>query len=163
MKVIIHTTIKAPYEKVVEFVQKPALMAYVCRPLQTFTPIKPSAFPETWTPGIYTTRIHTLLGLPAGSHTLDISFPDTRPKSCFMLRDSGGGTLAKTWKHDIIVQKNSRADVRYTDYIKIHAGVATIGLWLYAHILYRWRQHRWRQLAASDFRALGKAGNSRPH
>ena len=41
---------------------------------------------------------------------------------------------------------------RYTDQVDIDAGVLTILVWAWANLLYRWRQHRWRQLATRNFR-----------
>ena len=56
-----------------------------------------------------------------------------------------GGAI-RVWNHLIKIEPESDATCRYTDQIDIRAGWMTLGVWLYAHVFYRYRQSRWKRL-----------------
>jgi hypothetical protein len=60
-------------------------------------------------------------------------------------REHGGPVSA--WNHRLTFQETSPGSCRYTDSVEIHAGLATPTVVLFAHLVYRYRQWRWRALA----------------
>ncbi|MET0829226.1 MAG: hypothetical protein ABWY26_06885 [Microbacterium sp.] len=145
-----------------ELVQSPVTMRYVSWPLTVFSPLDPASWRSRWQPGDYRFRMRALAVLPIGEQTVSISFPESDPVTGrYQLRDNGHGQLVRTWDHRITiepvpadaVQKAGSASIagqdrtRYTDRIDVDAGRLTVPVWLWAHVLYRWRQHRWRKLS----------------
>jgi hypothetical protein len=93
--------------------------------------------------------------VPIGEQTIAISFPLQEPaKGRYQLRDDGSGQLVRTWDHLITVEPADSAPgqrtprTRYIDQVDVDAGALTAPVWLWAHLLYRWRQRRWRRLIA---------------
>lgn len=56
------------------------------------------------------------------------------------------GGMIRVWNHLIKIEHESHGRCSYTDQIDIHAGWMTFGVWLYAHLFYRYRQYRWKRL-----------------
>jgi hypothetical protein len=56
------------------------------------------------------------------------------------------GGLIKSWDHEIKFEVKDSKTCIYTDTVKIKAGAFTALVWLFANILYRYRQRRWKQL-----------------
>jgi hypothetical protein len=61
---------------------------------------------------------------------------------------SATGGPVETWNHHIQIEAIDSTRCRYSDTIEIRAGLFTIPLALFAHTIYRYRQGRWRRLAA---------------
>ena len=151
MRVTVTTELPCSVERAREEVFTSRLLTYVSWPLVDFTPLDPPALPPTWSPGNYLVAMRLLALIPLGKQTISISFP-VAPPGRVLIRDNGSGQLMRRWDHLIAIEAGadpSRA--RYTDRVDIDAGRMTLVIWAWAHLLYRWRQHRWRQLAAGDF------------
>lgn len=129
------------------------LLRFVSAPLIAFEPIDGSSWPEIWRAGTHPMRMRLFGIIPFGEQVIEISFPEpTRPDE-FLLRDDGSGTVARRWDHRISIRPASRSGwTRYEDHVDVEAGVLTLPVWLFAQVLYRWRQRRWRRLARRDFR-----------
>jgi hypothetical protein len=63
-----------------------------------------------------------------------------------MTNESGG--FVRVWNHDARFKPLGPARCSYTDTIEIDAGLLTPLVVAWAHMQYRVRQRRWRQLAA---------------
>ena len=63
-----------------------------------------------------------------------------------MLTNERGGPV-RMWNHRIKVEPLSERRCLYTDELELRAGVLTAFVWLIAHLFYRYRQMRWRNLA----------------
>lgn len=151
MRLSIRSIFHCPVERVWTEVQTSQLMLTVIKPLVYFQPIDPPVLPATWREGAYLGRM-TLFGLiPLGRHTIRISFPQTAAQREYQMRDHGGGYLIPQWDHLIVVQRLDNTRTLYRDEVDIHAGLLTLLVWLFAHMYYRYRHWRWRQLIRASF------------
>ena len=57
------------------------------------------------------------------------------------------GGLVRRWDHRKWIEEESESSCLYMDDIDIDAGLLTFFIWAYAHLFYRYRQRRMRQLA----------------
>jgi hypothetical protein len=133
---------------------KPALFAYVTAPLVRFTPVQPPSLPEAWRDGSTTIRMALFGVLPLGKQTIVITPPivsgtDERPH--YQMFDRGHGQLARKWHHTITIATNDDGTTRYSDTVDVDAGLLTPFVVLFASVLFRWRQRRWRRLARNNF------------
>jgi len=150
--VTVSTELPCSVERAGDEVMTSRLLTYVSWPLMAFEPIDPPELPQTWEPGDHLVRMRLFGVLPLGRQTISISFP-VAPPGQVLLRDDGSGQLLRRWDHLITIEPTGRPDrARYTDRIDVDAGRLTPVAWAWAHVLYRWRQHRWRRLVARDFR-----------
>lgn len=151
MLVRVTTELACSVERAREEALTSRLLRYVSWPLVAFVPVDPPELPRTWSTGDYLVEMRLLGAVPLGRQTISISFPATTPDR-LLLRDDGSGQLIHRWDHLITIEPGSRpGHARYTDRIHVEAGRLTVGAWAMAHALYRWRQHRWRRLAARAF------------
>jgi len=150
MKVIIQTRLACAASRAWEEVQKPRLLNHVAAPLLKFAPLNASGFPETWEEGDFFVSMFVLGFLPLGLERIGIS-TSAGTEGIFRLRDDGGGTLVRSWDHHITIRPDGNEDCLYCDTVDIRAGTLTPLVWIFAQLFYRWRQHRWRRLVASNF------------
>lgn len=130
------------------------LLAYVVWPLVVFEPLDPDPLPTLWSEGEYLVRIRPFGLLPLGTHTIRIEIPtvETTPGSQrYEFRDDGSGELFSTWDHRITIEETADGRTRYTDAVEVRAGLLTPAFWLLAHLLYRYRQHRWGRLVRNGY------------
>jgi hypothetical protein len=80
--------------------------------------------------------------LPGWTHTLRVERLAEREIAS---REHGGPV--KQWNHTLTFEPTSPSTCRYTDSVEVRAGVATPLVALFAHLIYRYRQARWRALA----------------
>lgn len=152
MRVTATTTLPCTLDEAREQVLTPRLMEHVSWPLTMFAPLDPPALPATWEPGDYRVRMRALWVVPLGTQTISISLPPSSTPGRLLIRDNGSGQLVRRWDHLITMAATADGtQTRYTDQVDIDAGPLTIPVWAWAKLLYRWRQLRWRRLAARDF------------
>jgi hypothetical protein len=150
MKITIQTRLACAASRAWEEVQKPRLLNHVASPLLKFAPLNVSGFPETWEEGDFFVSMFVFGFLPLGLERIGISTTDGT-EGIFRLRDDGGGTLVRSWDHHITIRPDGDEDCLYCDAVDISAGALTPLIWIFAQLFYRWRQHRWRRLVASNF------------
>jgi len=80
---------------------------------------------------------------PAWKHYLRVVRLDNNSKELYS--NEKGGPI-KIWNHLIKIEPEADQSCKYTDQIEIKAGLLTPFVWGYAHIFYRYRQHRWKKL-----------------
>jgi len=152
MRVTVTTTLPCTLEEAREQVMTSRLMRHVSWPLTMFTPVEPATLPAVWRPGDYVVRMRSLGVLPLGRQTISITLPPAGPGEV-LVRDDGSGQLVRRWDHLITLRSSGDGTcTRYTDRVDVDAGPLTLPVWLWAHLLYRWRQLRWRRLARRGFR-----------
>ena len=88
-------------------------------------------------------RLWWLTVIPGWTHTLRLV--TVTPTQIFT-NEHGG--MVRTWNHHLDFEPTSATSCRYTDEVEIDAGPATLLVVAFAHFLYRWRQRRWRRIAA---------------
>jgi hypothetical protein len=152
MRVDVGTVVPADLSRVRAEVMTSRLLRYVSWPLIVFAPVDPAELPATWQPGEYRVRMRALGLVPLGEQTIRISIPPAAGGE-HLLRDDGSGQLVRRWDH--LIRLRAAPDGRgtlYRDEVEIEAGLLTPPVWVFATLLYRWRQRRWRRLARRRFR-----------
>ena len=125
---------------------KPDSLTKVSAPILYFTPQDGQPLPNTWEVGdTYALRLSAFRVLPLGRHVIEVKVLDAQAREIYT---NEHGSLARTWNHRIRLGAHAGATIEYTDQIEIHAGVLTPLIWLFAHLFYRHRQHRWKALVA---------------
>ncbi len=130
-------------------IARPEWLAFVSAPMLSYEPLDPPEFPTRWQGRQY--RVTLRLGgrLPIGQHTLDIEMPPSGPTGT-EFHDDGFSDLIKTWDHRILLEE-FHGMTRYTDRVRVSAGVLTPVVWLFAWLFYRHRQQRWLRLITGGF------------
>jgi hypothetical protein len=157
MKVERSTRLRAEPERVWQQVNRPAALQYVARPLLSFEPVDPPAFPDTWQPREYRVRLKLFGLIPMGWQIMGVEFPDDdravdEARFPRHLRDNGRGLLIRRWDHRISIDADASGGARmtrYTDRVDIDAGVLTAPVALFARVFYAHRQRRWRRLLST--------------
>jgi hypothetical protein len=151
----VSTDLDIPAELAWETVKKPETLRYITRGVLGIRPL--DDVPDDWGEGLTVrVRLYFFHLIPAWRHEIRVVRIDEATHEIYT-NERGGGV--RTWNHLISIKPqrtNPRPGVaqeyercRYTDQIEIHAGPATPLVWAYAHLFYRYRQHRWRKLARS--------------
>ena len=138
----IQTYFDAPAEDAWELLKKRDTFLYITWGFLGFAGNK--AWPERFFPG---QEIHTRLIffhiLPTWRHVLRVVRMEDRLMELYS-NEQGG--FIRTWNHLIKIEHESDGRCRYMDRIEIDAGWMTLGVWLYAHVFYQYRQYRWKRL-----------------
>ncbi len=141
----VSTDLDAPAASVWEATKRSATLVHVTRGMLGFAGA--GRFPEEWREGdVVRTRLMFFNVLPAWAHELRIVRVDERNREIY---SNERDALVPLWNHRIKVEEIPPSRCRYTDEIEINAGLLTPLVWLYAHLFYRYRQRRWRELARS--------------
>lgn len=137
MLVRVTTDLSIPAEAACELAQKAALFRYVVWPLFTI-----GALPEHFDVGDQLAARLSFLGvIPAWKHHLRLV--SIAPHEIYT--NERGGPM-RIWNHRLTFEPTSERSCRYTDEIEIDAGPATLPSFLFVHLMFRWRQRRWRTL-----------------
>ncbi|MFO0204344.1 MAG: hypothetical protein ACK528_14595, partial [Alphaproteobacteria bacterium] len=88
--------------------------------------------------------------IPLGPQTVGIEIGPNE-NGAYRVRDDGSGLLVQVWDH-LITLEPEEDGTRYTDRVRIEAGLMTPFVWAFAMVFYRWRQARWRSLVKRQFR-----------
>ena len=75
-------------------------------------------------------------------HEIRITAVDSRARE-IRAQEAGGPITA--WNHRIRIQPEG-SGCRYTDEVRINAGLLTPMVWLHTQLFFRYRQMRWRRL-----------------
>jgi len=138
----IHTYFDIAAQDAWDFLIKRDTFLYITHGVLGF--VGSGKWPETFSEG---QEIHTRLIffhiLPAWKHVLKVVRLDGQARELYS--NEAGGPI-RVWNHLIKIDPVSDTRCRYTDQIEIRAGWMTLGVWLYAHVFYRYRQWRWKKL-----------------
>jgi hypothetical protein len=141
MKVTVATNLPIAAERACQLAQKPTLLSHVLWPWLTVTAATP--LPEAVAEGDEISIRLRFLGVLSGwTRTLRIEHLGSREIAS---REHGGPVRA--WDHRLTFEPTSPTSCRYTDSVEVRAGPATAIVVLFAHLIYRYRQARWRALA----------------
>lgn len=139
----VSTDLPLAAERACELARKPALFSFVVRPVLRIGGLPSGEAAATFGPGDELSgRLWWFGVLPGWRHTLRIVTLD--PQELFT-NERGG--LVRTWNHRLTFEPRGAAACRYTDEITLDAGPLTPAVWLFAQLMFRWRQARWRALA----------------
>lgn len=148
MKVDLSTKIYLPAETVWVEVQTATLLMHIAWPLLRFVPVGSEPLDAFKPGGRYQVKLRLFGILPFGTQWIVTSVHEPEsgewPKR---LRDDGYSAIIRKWDHWITIAPNPDSSTSYRDDVDISAGVLTPVIWVFAQLLYRHRQRRWRGLA----------------
>ena len=126
-----------------ETVKKPETFQYVVRGIMGVRLL--DEIPEDWGEGL-TVRVRLFFFhvIPAWKHEIRIVRIDEAAHEIYT--NERGGPV-RHWNHRIKIDPGSAGRCRYTDEIEIHAGPLTPLTGATTHMIFRYRQRRWRKLA----------------
>ena len=128
------------WDKIIE----PKSLQYVAAPILRFEPLVAGELDGEWIVGkTYVVRLHFLGFLPLGQHRIRIVAID---RAMNTIESQESGSLARVWNHTIRFHPSGAGQLHYTDEIEIEAGLLTVFIWAFAHLFYRHRQRRWKEL-----------------
>jgi hypothetical protein len=146
----ISTDLDTTAERTWALVQRSATFLHVTRGILGLKDAE--RLPAQWQPGsVVRSRLLLFNIVPAWVHELRVVRVDDHARELYT--NEHGGPLSK-WNHRITVEPLSVSCCRYTDAVEIGAGLFTPLVWLNAHLFFRYRQHRLRQLV----RTMGTPG-----
>ncbi|MBI5668265.1 MAG: hypothetical protein HZC41_09685 [Chloroflexi bacterium] len=147
MRVTIQTSLAAAPARVWEAVKQVDTLLYITRGLLGFNPTASNTTPfhgARWHTGdTVEARLWLFNRIPLWTHTLRIVRID---EAAWEIESRERGGVVTQWNHLIRVEHLPDGRARYTDQLDIDAGVLTIGVVLFAHLFYRYRQMRWHKL-----------------
>jgi len=145
---VFECTEKQLWDKIIE----PKSLQYVAAPLVRFDPLVAGELNGEWIVGkTYAVRLAALGFLPLGRHRIKIVTIDRATNT---IESQESGSLAHVWNHTIRFHPSGAGQLRYTDEIEIEAGLLTVFVWAFAHLFYRHRQRRWKELLTGEKRSL---------
>ncbi|MBN2389791.1 MAG: hypothetical protein JXR84_03650 [Anaerolineae bacterium] len=123
---------------------RPESLQFVASPLLHFEPLVAGDLNGEWIVGkTYVVRLSSFGFLPLGQHRIKIVTIDRATNT---IESQEGGSLARVWNHTMRFYPIGAGRLRYTDEIEIKAGLLTAFIWAFAHLFYRHRQRRWKEL-----------------
>lgn len=136
-------------EVIVEEVEKIRLFRFTSFPLISFWP-GDDELPTSWINK--STKIHLkLFGfIPFGDQIIKSSI-ETKSEDKVEVVDDGKGDNISSWHHTISIERIDEKKTRYTDKLKLEAGILTPFIWVFALILFRYRHYRWKKLIKLNF------------
>jgi len=143
-RIVLHTHLEASPDQVWDWLEQPAVLREVTKPLMTFKPIEPDAFPERWDERDYLCALRLWGLIPLGRQVIDITLPPFEGYKRFV-RDNGHSARIKRWDHLITIEPEGEG-TRYEDRLDLDAGLLTPLVAAFAKVFYGHRQSRWREL-----------------
>ena len=132
---------------------QPALFFQVAAPLISARDVGDRPIGDRWSEGEYRIAMKLFGLVPIGWQAIIIEFPQSDDQE-LVLRDRGYGPMLRIWDHRISVSPAPDGGTRYTDSLRLDAGIMTpIAAMLVAQF-FKHRQRRLRALDAADFRDL---------
>ena len=144
MKAKISTVIKTNEDRMWRELQKTSSLMHVAAPMLMFKPQTNHALPESWSIGVeYKLKLFFFGLIPLGDHCINLVEFNHDEKT---IVSNEYGRLTDVWNHVIKIKAIDEQTLEYTDEIEIKAGMLTFSIWLFAHLFYRHRQRRWKEL-----------------
>lgn len=141
----VSTHLDVPADRAWELARRSDTFRYVTRGVLGFRSSEP--LPEVWRQGGASRGRLVLFHLvPGWTHEIRITAVDSRARE-IRTQEAGGPVTA--WNHRIRIQPEGDG-CRYTDEVRISAGMLTPLVWAYARVVFRYRQMRWRRLARAS-------------
>jgi hypothetical protein len=145
MRVVVESELPCGPDAVWDEVKRSRLLKEVCAPLVTFRETAGRALPDAWPEGQTILVNSWLFGLvPLGTRVIRFVRVDAAAGE-IVTRERD--PLVRRWDHTISVRPAANGRTRYRDEVIVEAGLLTPLVWLFAQVLYRHRQRRWRRVA----------------
>ena len=147
------TTLNSDIDTIWKYLQYPATLEFIADPVLKFDySTDPPA--DRWKQKEYPVQLKVFSIIPFGNHIIRIEIPENNTGYYRQLRDNGYGDLIQLWDHRITLVDMDNKKVKYTDELKIKAGLLTPFVWFFARIFYAWRQYRWKVLVSNEFKQV---------
>jgi len=144
----IRTVFNLPTDEVWDTLKKTDTFLYITRGFMGFEGT--AEWPSEFRLGLeVNTRILFFNFLPAWRHSLSVVRMDAQALE--LHSQERGGPIGR-WNHLIRLERLPDHRTGYSDTIDIKAGAATIPVWIFAHLFYRYRQFRWKMLIGKFFK-----------
>lgn len=146
-KIRVQSLLDCTPEQAWEQVQTSGLLLHVTWPVLSFVSSDDRrGLPPIWAQGdTQDINLYLLRFVPLGWHRIHIERIDPEQH---VIQSREQGALARTWDHFISLEPAGENQTLYTDEVVIESGSWTgMVAWL-ASLFYRYRQERWRRLAA---------------
>jgi len=155
MKARIKSIFECDKKTIIGYVNLSATLHFISSPFLQFIPVDSSTYPVQWQNGRFRVHMKLFHIIPFGRQYINIEKIKENDPDEYIIRDNGSGDIVQKWDHLIYISvtENAKRTV-YVDEIEIKAGILTIFVWAFAHIFYRWRQYRWKQLIRNSFQQL---------
>jgi len=140
----ISTELDAPADVVWAALKRKATFLHVTRGMLNFT--GSDGWPDEFEEGQRLSTRMLFFGLFPAPWLHELQVVRVNDGAREVYSNEGGGPI-ETWNHTLRVEPLPDGRSRYTDEIEIQAGPLTPAVWVFAHVLYRYRQARWRGLA----------------
>ena len=145
MKVYVETVLDCSAPKIWNELLNLSSFTYIIKPLVYAQLCSPSQYPERLYEGLtLIIRPYLFSFLPMSKKTINI---ETVDHDSFFMQTREFDSLVHIWDHSIMVKQTDNGQTKYSDTIKIEAGIFTPVVWLFAKWFYRHRQNRWKKLA----------------
>lgn len=143
------TYLDATPDQVWNELRTPRLLTFVAHPVIRFVPVTPARLPDRWEATAYIVKMRLLGFIPLGRQVIELSYPPPQGGVMY-IRDNGHSRLVKRWDHLIAIEPEGDG-TRYTDLVKVEAGLLTPIVAAFARRFYTHRQRRWAKLVAAGF------------
>ncbi|MFD1714782.1 hypothetical protein ACFSBZ_09895 [Amnibacterium flavum] len=155
MRVLLKLILDCEPEAAWRAIQSPTVFREASLPLLTFRSLEPNGFPNRWEEGAHPIRM-SIAGVPLGSQTIGIEFPERRHEGVQILRDNGAGltglnTVFDKWDHRMAIAADPAGTGKtlYRDRLSFSAGPLTLAVWPSMWALWQLRGARLTALAPS--------------
>lgn len=155
MRVLLKLTLDCAPEAAWRAIQSPTVFREASLPLLQFRSLELNGFPPRWEEGHHPVAI-TAAGVPIGTQSIGIEFPDRRHKGVQIMRDHGAGLTGLSavftrWDHRMAISAHPTEPGKtlYRDQLIFSAGPATAAVWPSLWLLWQMRAARLRSIAPS--------------
>jgi ligand-binding SRPBCC domain-containing protein len=138
----IERVLDAPADRVWDLIQRLSTFRYVCRGLLGVPALRGRE--EVAEPGrCESAWLFLFHVIPLHRHTILVQDVDAAERT---LRTEEHGGMVRSWRHTLHAEPLADGRTRYSDTVEIDGGPLTPLLVGFAHVMYRYRQRRWREL-----------------
>ncbi|MBD3197817.1 MAG: hypothetical protein GF317_22390 [Candidatus Lokiarchaeota archaeon] len=126
----------------------PSNFQEITEPLLSFIPLdNTEGYPTKWEEN---DELHVNLILfgviSLGKHSIKVVNIGKYHNGLYLIQSQEGGEFTEIWNHDVIVERLDNDTTKYTDIIKLKAGLKTPFVWIFAKLFYWHRQRKWRKI-----------------
>jgi hypothetical protein len=141
--VAVSTELPLSAEEACALALRPDTTERVVKPILRIVPSPGQTMPERLERGAQLSLRISPFGLfPSWPHEIKVVAVEPQ-----LIRTEERGGSIRSWRHTLSFTPLGDRSCRYEDRIELDAGPLTALVWLYAQVLYRYRQARWRRLA----------------
>lgn len=152
--VTVTTDLPLPAEKAFALAHKLSVFDHIVWPVIGFAldeeTVAKAADPGAFGVGdSFSAPLKFLMVIPAWTHKLTIVEDGPLNSGAFEIYTNEASGPVSTWNHRLTFEPTGDSSCRYTDQIEVEGGLLTLPSTIFVKLFFRYRQWRWRQLAAA--------------